>query len=459
MWSSSKASNSNISSSTDDLSRSEMAKRAALADSVSLGWRVRWRLDSIGPRKSSDQDSFPIINFELPSEQVFNMLMMSFHDMDPCNVRIPVSFSPDLRKIAILQSAVEVSDHGYRLQRLDEDALKQANRCIREKPSRLQCVDPQLSKTMWQRSVFSPNGQVFAVFQSGEDPGEDGDFEYFDCSILIYSNDQSSSHSKRWRKINEKGPFDQVGGVKKPLVFHPVQKALVVIADNKTYLWNFERSSTPTRDYLENPACKELYPRPLDDITFTDSGKYLFGVCDEYGMVRFTMPAGLLDANDHPQQPVGPIQAEETRITRHSRELAADLVASQIHAQGPLDLSLSWAGDTVQHTALHQYRNDSIVLTNLNMDGSERSAMLLRIPESVSEMGVSPTLLDPQGDSPVIRLVVNKAAQTKYDLMQNQSVVLPLIVERQKSTIETYTYKHSIYSPDNTQPPQKRIRM
>jgi hypothetical protein len=122
--------------------------------------------------------------------------MMSFHDMVPDELQIPVLFSPDLRRMAILHSVVMVNDqqNGHHLQQLDKGVLKQVNQYIRENPHQIQCNDPQLSIARWQRTIFSPNGRFLAAIQSGQEPCvEDDGTEYYDSSVITYSNAKSDA--------------------------------------------------------------------------------------------------------------------------------------------------------------------------------------------------------------------------------------------------------------------------
>jgi hypothetical protein len=64
-------------------------------------------------------------------------------------------------------------------------------------------------------------------------------------------------------------------------------------------------------------------------------------------------------------------------------------------------------------------------------------------------MGVSPTLLNALDDSPTIRLVLNKAVEHKYAITQHQPQALPIIVERQKKTIDiSVSNRYLQYSRD-----------
>jgi hypothetical protein len=418
-----------------DLSRDEVIEQVALMEGLSSDWKVVWKLEPLGPTEMPDLT----IVFELPPSQVFNMLVLSFHDMEPKELQIPVSFSPDLRRVAILHSVVMI-DHrrrGYCLQQLDEDVLKQANQYIRDNPYRVQYNDVLIEGSRWQRTIFSPNGLFLAVIQSRDTEVEND--EYMDSSITVYWNGPIETFTNKWHICGSAGPFLQLGGVDSPVCFNPLSTGLVLVADEKTYFWQLSVSSQNDRDCRNDPVLQELYSRPLHNITFTDSGKYVFGICDEYDNVRITMPRSSQTLFIHSEVAMSSNEVRHNDISNTHEIRDEDAVKSLTQSQGPLDKSLFWAGDAVSSTGLCQSNKDSIILSSLTMDGRQHDAILLRIPKSLSGAGVSPTLMNPLNDSTKISLVINKEVQHKYDVRQQQQIALPFIVERQKSTIDIFT--------------------
>ena len=75
---------------------------------------------------------------DLPERQIFNMLLTSFHEIEPGELRIPVSFSPDLQTFTILQSVVRVSTAYCRMQTFDDVALCTFHCLVRSNPQLLQ---------------------------------------------------------------------------------------------------------------------------------------------------------------------------------------------------------------------------------------------------------------------------------------------------------------------------------
>jgi hypothetical protein len=277
-----------------------------------------------------------------------------------------------------------------------------------------------------------------------------------DSSIILYSKYHSGVHTKKWSRIGELGPFLELGGINNPLLFHPSELGLVLVADEKTYFWRFPQSAQHAGDCRAD-SFLQIHPMPLYNITFTDSGKHLFGVCDKYHTVRITLLTGPGTSRSQPEMNGIPNEAHPDDANDELQLLAADKVTSLIPAQGPLGISLSWLGNSVKSTTLCQHKNDSVVLSNLTRDGREQESVRLRLPKSLSDMGVAPTLLDPLDDSPTISLIVNKAVQHKYDFGRNQAAVLPIIVERQKKTIDiSSSVRYLGYSPDQDQPSAKR---
>lgn len=390
------------------------------------------------------------------------MLALLFHDMDPEELVIPVSLSPDLRKMAVLHSVVTASDGhlDYQLEQLDNDALEQENQYIRANPHLCLYGDAKIRNSRWQQTLFSPSGSRLAVIQAGDTyQNENGDDVQDDGTVVLYSNDHPQGSSNSWIKTGQIGPFSELGGGEIPIVFHPLETGLVVFADEKTFFWRFPQPLQNSRG-RQDDLLEEIYPRLLHSITFTESGRYLFGVCDKYDTVRITIPTTSADESSQPDVCTAPNGVHVDDTPNDDRIMVADTVNSLSHAQGLLDISLSSAGDAVRSTIVRKDDNDSVILTSLTTDGREQEAILLHIPESISRTGVSPTLLNPMGDSPTIHLVLNKAAQHTYSFREPQSAALPIVVERQKKTIDTTISNLFLgYLPDEDGRERKRRRI
>lgn len=438
-----------------DLSRSEVVEQITHIGRMSSGWQVVWKLEPVAPT----DEAVSTVIFELPSDQVFNMLVLMLHDLEVDKLPIPISFSPDLRTMSILHSVatMDYSPDGYRLQQLDEFVIKQANQYIRDNADQVQGNNLLIDAARWRQTLFSPKGSFLAIIASGYadeyvEEVDDGEPEYDDSTVIVYAY-----HADGWSEFGRQGPLPQLGGTKTPMLFHPLETGLVLSVNEQTCFWSFTESSHDTQDSRQTSNLTNLYPRLLHDSNFTDSGKYLFGVCEEYGTVRVTMPTN--PGSDIKQADMDVVSDDVHRdVTNNEHQvLAEDPISTLSHALGSLDISHSWAGRSVESTALYQHKDCGIILSNHTMDGREREAFLLQIPRSLSSLGISPTLLSASDNPSTIKLVVNKAAQAKYLVTQDCSIALPIIVEREKKSIDTFTSNRLLeYSASKDQPSTRR---
>jgi len=86
-----------------------------------------------------------------------------------------------------------------------------------------------------------------------------------------------------------------------------------------------------------------------------------------------------------------------------------------------------------------------VLLSSFSQDGTQPVAELVHLPIS-GGIGISfPTLLNPFDDNKgMIRMVLNKAVQDNYNLEDCPGLVLPLVLERRKGTISTFTKKRHL---------------
>jgi hypothetical protein len=113
----------------------------------------------------------------------------------------------------------------------------------------------------------------------------------------------------------------------------------------------------------------------------------------------------------------------------------------------------------IQWSTIKQYNADNaVLLSSFSQDGTQRVAELVHLPIS-GGIGTSfPTLLNPFDDNnkDTIRMVLNKAVQDKYNHKDCPGLVLPLVLERRKDTIPTFTKKRCLDWEDDIETTKRR---
>ena len=135
--------------------------------------------------------------------------------------------------------------------------------------------------------------------RSGAVPGSeirrDKESFYYDCWLAIYEESSMGSDVPSYQLSAMQGPFEELGGVSKLLAFHPNNSILATVLDGKTYLWKFTGTTPPsislTIDYQSTMSqMVEIYGHPLDNITFSPCGRYLWGNRDSGETIPIILP-------------------------------------------------------------------------------------------------------------------------------------------------------------------------
>jgi hypothetical protein len=439
-----------------DVPRRQMREKIKLLDFYSVGWKVRYQSWALYDKQSTVHD----LETSLPERHIFNMLLTSFHSMAEGEFRIPICFSPDLLTLTIMQSVVRISTLGYVTQTLDDMILSSFHGLVRSAPSSLQTSILDMTDVVWYHAIFSTSCRVLAVVRSGRVPIDDTDCglsrcpEYTDCSLAIFKDHASSNtDAPDYRRVAVQGPLATIGGVGRPVAFHPTDGVLAVVQDEKTYLWRFSSTGLPriSVDGIYDSAAEkmiEILDEPLDDMIFSPCGQYLLGNCLYYEDQPIVISVRNF-TQEHPEvkplQDLSLIHTSAGGNSGPSHLAISHLQMPPVQSAGSVVLTLTQTG-RIQHSTLKQHDAESaIILSSVSQDGIVRTAELLRLPLSGSAGSSYPTLLNTSdGDGATIRIVLNKAARNTYNFEQSNGLVLPLILEREKKTIPTHTTKREL---------------
>ena len=436
----------------NDIAREDMAKKAAIILSNSSHWSVRYQLWSLSGGQSIIED----LMIDLPEYDISHMLFVSLHLMEIEELRVPVSFSSDLQTVMIMRSVIRITDGICRIQSLDNVLVLDALRQIQNRPQLLQTSHLDWSNQVWYCATFSQNGRFLATIRSGaalhgHTFDSKGCFEYSGCSIAIYEDRSHNSATPKYHLFAQTDLFDEIGSVSKPLALHPSFSILATVLDEKTYAWRFTKQSS-LRLLLEDVSvCAsgklvEIYDQPLNDITFSSCGRYLYGS-------RFVENFDPITIN------LQPVFTTELSTEAAQQSVVELLPISSLSpgscgqvpsAQSPNNIVVASTSRQLQQTIVkHSNPESAVILQAVDRQGTLHTADLLRLPLSARIGSSYPTVLDPMGSSEMIHMVLNKAFQEKYSFSDCPGLVLPLVIQRRRDTVSTFVHKRSICNVDN----------
>ena len=433
-----------------------MTDKTAIINSITSGWKARYRLWALDDGQKIVRD----LQVGLPEDDIFDMLLMSFHGMKLGELNIPVSFSHDLETFSILHSVIRTSTHTCKLQKVDSPLLGKAQELVRHRAHLLQSTQLDLTDHIWYHASFSPNGVFLAVVRSG--PVLHGEIlsedcvEYMDCSIAIFEDRSSGEDAPDYQLIATLGPLEELGGVSKPLAFHTSQPILAIIHCGSTYIWQF--ADEPALVLSSNESLRatvknllKIYDKPLDDITFSPCGRYLFGNHHSDCTAPIKIDLDAMRPQEHAKGLANSISSSAVSIrSQGANGYAYSTKAPK--AQSPNEVIITAANGLSHRSTVKQYhKQGAVVLESIDQDGTLQCAELLRIPRSVCSGGSGgsyTTLLNPFDDSKMIHMVLNKATQETYNFFNRRGLMLPLVVERNKDTIAVFTYQRQLCGTD-----------
>ncbi|KAI0896148.1 hypothetical protein F4806DRAFT_52649 [Annulohypoxylon nitens] len=567
-----------ISSTNMHLSPAHLRNKAKMADSrclsICYGWKAHIQYQPTGsssPETRHHKDIFVC----LPPEQIFHMLMMTFYIgyKGKDAYIIPVAASQDLSTVSLLHSVIKLTPNYYIFQGLQPSRIKNANKFFLEGPlSTIGSMAPEAQykeiqylsedlciftrnfmsfglkyassrflstmnpdSELWMKMTLSRDGRYLAIvrpslgFQSytylkvtliADDPPN---YDY--CSIVVFENMGTSTntpsqlHYAEISHVSSNTRHMSVGGVNKPLVFHPSEPYLAIASEHKVLLWKFDdTASEPT----------SIFEGILDDMTFSMEGSTLSGNHvhhNKYTKETTKVPTSIqidFDTWDRHMntshvfrngQDDGSSRHENSfdnkeSHTAESASLKADLLAMQDNTNDisftqekltakPLDNNVSSAiclsnefhvqpkyvansniPDRHSQTVLsltdgifdtperkmqpfavaEDKKNGMILMEAALPDGTVKVADLLRLPKSIVEEKLYATVDSLSKRSSSMDIVLNKAVESTYAFNRQSNVNFPIVVEREKSSIDVWSTKRSLDCPDHENNAPKRLK-
>lgn len=155
--------------------------------------------------------------------------------------------------------------------------------------------------------------------------------------------------------------------------------------------------------------------------------------------------SSFLKSADHPldlafeQNKNGLHRTEAKSIAKTDRILSQNSTSAKIAPSQPI---ISRKGDEMRvHSLQTDHVSNSIILQrHTTGETNVQKASLARIPDSETLQNSMPTLIDTAAaDQRLLQLVLNQAPQPSYSLDPNPDVSLPLVITREKASINVET--------------------
>ncbi|XDG02481.1 hypothetical protein ABKA04_002096 [Annulohypoxylon sp. FPYF3050] len=103
-------------------------------------------------------------------------------------------------------------------------------------------------------------------------------------------------------------------------------------------------------------------------------------------------------------------------------------------------------------------KNGMILMEAALPDGTVKVADLLRLPKSVVEEKLYATVDSLSKRSSSMKIVLNKAVESTYAFNRQSNVNFPIVVEREKSSIDVWSTKRSLDWPGHENNTPKRLK-
>ncbi|GAB1317800.1 NACHT domain-containing protein [Madurella fahalii] len=501
------------SDSGSDISPLEACEKASIAARLSVGWRARIQIRPTSSSLGQSQNAQLIdVVVDMPWDQIFQMLMLTFYHEETGHFRAPAAFSRDLRTIVVLRCVVRLASDGYALQKIDSSGIRNTNEEILQRPRSIYAEQLDMSNQVWYAVSFSQDGRYFAAIRSGPishvDTTDSIPGEYYHCSVAVFKDIGCGNGDAEllYEEIASTGLMDEVGGVTKPVAFHPSAPYLAIGNSEAVYLWKFD---------VKDEAPRELFSGRIDNLTFSPTGTMLSGDKGslpvlyevDYEMLRWDRsPPGELSDNasescqgdwtesgdydfmanfvDFDAEGLEQIPAEDTKHVPspapESHSSIACTTAGRSNIQGVLDLvgvveagrdalapaiqssndSLVFSSASGMHRSLLMTERSvgAIVLQATAADGTVKTADLLRVPKSVLEDGFHTTIINPTADSSSVRLVLNKAPEPTYVFGRSANIQFPIVIDRHKDSIPVVSTKRMVGWEEQSRVGRKRLK-
>ncbi|KAL3477514.1 hypothetical protein BJX99DRAFT_257331 [Aspergillus californicus] len=419
-------------------------------DCWSHGWTIRFEVVKIATRQ-------PVVKltFELPPEEVLEVVDSMTDIAEPPTFRFPVAFSPDLNQVVILGCLLRVvrsneptgslNENQYHCQSLHlwstESNLHAASGLQNSSNGRPEA--PQHDK--WYRITFSPTGQYIAVLRGSGQPG--GKHFYGRWRLVIYKDHSSNADSPPdYQPITETSICSN-GHATRVFAFHPELPMLAIVGLGVTSLWLFfDPGSQPSG----------IHNHPLSDLEFSACGRYIHGIELEaalYGSRVILSIEKQVAQYHHHHHKTGtstalitkslPLNWRLATTKDHFTLLATTTSPSAIESNKLLFTRSSGQGQISMLRQCNQ--KGTVVLQRLYEDGTAQEECLTRLPSSSTLESSYASLLAPfTGDRSTrdqIQVILNKTAQESYSCGMKDDFKLPALLTRKVSSIPSWMGK------------------
>jgi hypothetical protein len=186
------------------------------------------------------------LTFELPPEEVLEVVDFSIDSAGPPTFRFPVAFSPDLNQVVILGCLLRVVRSSEPTGSLHETQYHCQSLHLWSTESNLHAASsvqnssnggPEASEhDNWYRITFSPKVDYIAVLRGSGQPGRKN--FYGRWRLVIYKDHSSNAGSPDYQPIAETSICSN-GFATRVFAFHPELPMLATVGLGVTSLWLF----------------------------------------------------------------------------------------------------------------------------------------------------------------------------------------------------------------------------
>ncbi|KAL2831527.1 hypothetical protein BDW59DRAFT_157953 [Aspergillus cavernicola] len=223
-------------SSRRDLCLISPLEKGKIGSICSSGWRV-----GIQRRDVRDEKPFMNFNVELSEPQIFSKLQQSLNSKTPHRLSIPVSFSHDLNRLAILRTilAIRPSTTADFTNSLGKAQWKL--HCLDLTFHRRQAID-QNGQTILS-FTFTPNASAFGLVSARPDPGA------MNCRTIQVWSDVSADNEVMSSQLSW-----HTDATRDTFAFHPTLPLIVYSEWKSIVLWRYNDGSSGKECTILNHA-------------------------------------------------------------------------------------------------------------------------------------------------------------------------------------------------------------
>ncbi|KAI9713959.1 MAG: hypothetical protein M1820_000689 [Bogoriella megaspora] len=420
-----------------------------------------WQLDYL-IRDVSTYKVNRSVTLAIPDGEIFAILAQYLQTPGQDGFRFPVSFSADLRQIAVLGCVIRItsplsSDRAcsYHLQQFLRTFQDSSNRSPGPTHPDLSPViswsdgEEQFSDSFyaggfdsrdWYQTSFSRDNHYLACLQGSGKPSHRSFYDEWD--LIIYEDQNCDRPDPFYQYLSHQRTRLSAFATTRSFTFHPCEPILVVSRLGVTSLWFFARL---------NSEFVNICAQPLNDLEFSNCGTYVYGTqlesCTRGKRMIISIASHVNEMKRlmvDCRNPHAGNQNIENRLGLEMQSYATNRSNGLEKTQHPSIIESNsvvfCTGQGTGHiTMLKQFNEEGqVVLERLGEDGLASSHCLTRLPQSSTLEKSYTTLLGSLDVPDSISLVLHKAAEEHYSL-RPQDFQLPAILTRSLESIPRWT--------------------